>query len=75
MSPPPPDLRFSSLPTIYRPDEVAEYLCLSRAAVYAYVRAGRLEALPISGRIRISGDALRAFVAGQRVSKDGNDDE
>jgi len=46
---------------LFRPDEVAEYLSVSRKAVYAWIASGKLEAVKISGLIRIHRDEILKF--------------
>ena len=48
---------------LWRPEEVAELLSISRTKVYDLMRSGRLKALKIDGSRRITDDAVDAFLA------------
>lgn len=52
----------SSLPKVYRADEVAELLQVCTKTVLNLVRAGRLERLPHLRGVRITQDSLQRFL-------------
>ena len=44
---------------IFRPKEVAEYLCLSKRTIYRWIEEGRLEAIKLpGGSIRVAREAI-----------------
>jgi excisionase family DNA binding protein len=46
---------------LFRPDEVAEYLSVSRKTVYNWIALGKLEAVKISSLLRIPKEKLIEF--------------
>jgi excisionase family DNA binding protein len=50
-------------PLLFRPEEAAERLSVSRTMVFELIRSGRLRSVKIGGARRISSQALADFVA------------
>lgn len=51
-------------PLMYRPEEAAEVLSLSRATVYELMSSGAIASVKIGRSRRITREALEAYVAG-----------
>jgi excisionase family DNA binding protein len=58
-------------PLTLSPTQAAAFLGVGRTKLLALVRAGRIEARTLDGRIRVSVEALRAFHAALPVYKPG----
>jgi excisionase family DNA binding protein len=46
----------------YTPEEIAERFKVTKAAVYSWIRTGKLEATRLGRSVRISREALEAFL-------------
>jgi excisionase family DNA binding protein len=51
------------MPAIMTPDQVAEYLQVSRATVYRLIRAGELDAVRVGRSYRVRREALQEFLS------------
>ena len=51
---------------LLRPEEAAEQLCISRTRVFALMREGHLESVPIGRSRRIPADAITKLIDGLR---------
>lgn len=48
---------------LYRPEDAAEFLSLSRTALYALLKSGELSSVKIGSRRRVTAEALEDYVA------------
>jgi len=56
-------------PLLYRPEEAAEVLSLSRTTVYELMSSGTIASVKIGRSRRISHEALEQYVAGLAVAE------
>jgi len=49
--------------SVYRVEETADLLSLSRTAVFSLIRSGELQAIKIGGRRRIPRDSIEDYVS------------
>ena len=50
------------LKNLLRPDEVSDYLSVSKRTVYYWIQTGQLEAQKVNGTIRIHRDAIGRMI-------------
>jgi len=51
------------LKQLYKLKEVAQVLRVTERTLYSYIKDGRLNAVKIGNRWKVSGDEVRAFIA------------
>ena len=56
----------NTTPKLYRPEEIADMLKITRRTVYSYIRAGKLHAVKIGQYWYISQQNLEAFLQGDK---------
>jgi excisionase family DNA binding protein len=59
----------AELPAVLRAEEVASFLGVSKATIYALIANGELEALRVGRLVRVTQETLLAFIGVERVTR------